>query len=112
MVYPLGQLGILLTGKLQEGEIYLRKGVALIEKVTPIDEIFVAITKSVLGENLLAQNKIDEAKPLLEDTFPFIKSKLGDQNRSTVNALKRLVTFYEKTNNTELADKYRAELPQ
>ncbi len=113
-VYTYNFLGLALTrtGKPQEGEPYLRKGLALIEKVTPTDEVFVAIIKSALGENLLAQDKLDEAKPLVEDTYPIIKAKLGDQQKNTISALRRLVTLYEKTNNTELANKYRAELPQ
>jgi hypothetical protein len=85
---------------------------ALIERVNPNDDVFIAIIKSALGENLLAQNKLDEAKPLVEGTYPIIKAKLGDQHRNTIGALKRLVSLYEKTNNTELANKYRAQLSQ
>lgn len=113
-VYTYNFLGIALTrtGKPQEGEVYLRKSLALMEKISPNDEVFIAIIKSALGESLLAQNKLDEAKPLIEETYPIIKAKLGDQHKNTIGALKRLVTLYEKTNNTELANKYRAELPQ
>ncbi len=105
-------LALTRTGKPQEGEPHLRKSLALIEKVNPNDEVFISIIKSALGENLLAQNKLDEAKPLIENTYPIIKAKLGDQHRNAIGALKRLVTLYEKTNNMELANKYRAELPQ
>jgi tetratricopeptide (TPR) repeat protein len=107
-------LGIALTrtGKSQEGETYLQKSLALIEKIKPDDEVFIAIIKNSLGENLLAQNKFDEAKPLIEDTYPIIKAKLGDGHKNTVGALKRLVALYEKTNNTELAGKYRDQLPK
>lgn len=112
LAYNFLGLSLTRTGKPQEGEPWLRKSLALIVKVRSNDEVFIAIIKNSLGENLLAQNKIDEAKPLIEDTYPTIKAKLGDQHKNTIGALKRLVTLYEKTNNTELANKYRAELPQ
>ena len=113
-VYTYHHLGIALTrtGKPQEGEQYLRKCLALIQKVSPNDEAFIATIKSALGESLLAQNKIDEARPLVEDTYSVIKGKVGDKHIFAISALKRLVTLYEKMNNTELANKYRAELPK
>lgn len=113
-VYTYHHLGIALTrtGKPQEGEVYLRKCLTLIQKVSPSDEAFIATIKSALGESLLAQNKIDEARPLVEDTYEVIKGKVGDKHIFAISALKRLVTLYEKMNNTELANKYRAELPK
>ncbi len=113
-VYTYGYLGTSLTtsDRPQEGEVYLRKGLKLAETIQPVNEVLVALFKNASGETLLAQNKIDEARPLIEDTYPIIKSTLGVQNGYTISGIKRLVTLYEKTNNAELANKYRAELPQ
>jgi eukaryotic-like serine/threonine-protein kinase len=105
-------LALTRTGKAAEGEPNLRKALSITEKLDPNDNTGrITLAKSALGENLLAQNKIDEAKLLIEETFPKIKEKFGDKNYYTISALKRLITLYEKTNNQELAEKFRAELP-
>jgi serine/threonine protein kinase len=102
-------LGLTLTreGKAAEGETYLREALAIRKKVLPPDDSMIPSAASGLGECLTAQKRYAEAEPLLTDSYNELKSKLGEQNKRTVEARQRLVKLYELWEKPDLAARYR-----
>jgi hypothetical protein len=49
---------------------------------------------SALGECLTVEKRYGEAEPLLLDSYNELKSKLGDQNKRTIEARQRLAKLY------------------
>lgn len=64
----------------------------------------------MLGECLTAQQRYAEAEPLLLESYPVLKAKLGEQHARTVDALRRLVALYEAWGQPDKASDYRAML--
>jgi serine/threonine-protein kinase len=102
-------LGLTLTreGKAEEGEPYLREALAIRQKVLPKSDFMIPYAASALGECLTAQKRYAEAEPLLTESYNELKSKLGDQNKRTVEARQRLVKLYELWEKPDLAARYR-----
>ena len=102
-------LGLILTreGKAAEGEPYLREALAIRKKILPLGDFMIPYAASALGECLTVQKRYPEAEPILTDSYNELKSKLGDQNRRTVEARQRLVKLYELWEKPDLAARYR-----
>ena len=90
-----------------EGEPYLRDALAIRQKNFPADDFVVAHTSSMLGECLTAQKRFEEAEPLLRNSYNNLKAKVGDQNRRTLDARKRLAKLYDDWNKPDQAAQFR-----
>jgi tetratricopeptide (TPR) repeat protein/predicted Ser/Thr protein kinase len=102
-------LGLTLTreGKAVEGEGYLREALAIRKKVLPPGDSMIPYAASALGECLTVQKRYAEAEPLLIDSYNELKSKLGDQEKRTVEARGRLAKLYDDWNKPDQAVRFR-----
>ncbi|MEY2577742.1 MAG: eukaryotic-like serine/threonine-protein kinase [Verrucomicrobiota bacterium] len=102
-------LGLVLTreGKAEDGEVYLRDALTIRKKILAAGDFMIPYAASALGECLTMQKRYAEAEPLLIDSYHELKSKLGDQNKRTLEARQRLVKLYELWEKPELAVRYR-----
>jgi serine/threonine-protein kinase len=102
-------LGLTLTreGRAVEGEAYLREALAIRKKVLPPGDFMIPYAASALGESLTVQKRYAEAEPLLTDSYNDLKSKLGDQNKRTVEARQRLARLYEDWGKPDQATLFR-----
>jgi tetratricopeptide (TPR) repeat protein/tRNA A-37 threonylcarbamoyl transferase component Bud32 len=102
-------LGLTLTrlDKAAEGEPYLREALEIRKKVLPPGDVLISATASSLGECLTAQKRYPEAEPLLTDSYNKLKSKLGDENKRTVEARLRLAQLYADWNKPDQAAHFR-----
>ena len=76
-------------GKPAEAENLLRDAVRLRIENLPESHFMTALTKSALGEVLLDENKLDEAEPLISESYANLKNSQGEQNPRTLLAKKR-----------------------
>ena len=102
-------LGLTLTRehKASDGEPYLREALAIRQKVLLKDDVLISYATSALGECFTAQKRYAEAEPLLTDSYNELHSKLGDQNKLTVEARQRLAKLYEDWGKPEKAGQFR-----
>lgn len=84
------------TGDLSEAETLFRREVALREQLTP-RHWFVDDARSRLGEVLLRQGRIDEARPLLESSHARLAGELGGSHEHVVEAAARLRSLQART---------------
>ncbi|HEX3086629.1 MAG TPA: tetratricopeptide repeat protein, partial [Pyrinomonadaceae bacterium] len=107
-------LGLALTrnGKPAEGEPFLREALESRKKLLPADDVYIFITESSLGECLTAQRAYAQAEPLLLSGYTGIKTKLGEKNSRTIEALKRLVSLYRDWKKPDKAAQFSALLSQ
>jgi eukaryotic-like serine/threonine-protein kinase len=105
-------LGIVLVrgGRALEGEPYLREALAIREQALPKGHWTTANVRSMLGECLLVQRRYAEAEPLLKQGYDEISAALGQEHPRTIEAIERLVSFYESGKQPERAASYRALL--
>jgi serine/threonine-protein kinase len=89
-------LGLTLTreGKPAEGEPYLREALTIRKKILPPGDFMIPYAASALGECLTVEKRYGEAEPLLLDSYNELKSKLGGQNKRTIEARQRLAKLY------------------
>jgi len=102
-------LGLTLTreGKAAEGEPYLREALAIRKKVLPPGDFMIPYAASALGECLTAQKRYGEAEPLLLESYNELKTKLGDQNKRTIEARQRLAKLYSSWDKPDEALRFR-----
>jgi len=102
-------LGLTLTREhnASEGEAYLREALAIRQKVLLKDDVLISYATSALGECLAAQKRYAEAEPLLTDSYNELHSKLGDQNKRTIEARQRLAKLYDDWNKPDQAARFR-----
>jgi serine/threonine protein kinase/tetratricopeptide (TPR) repeat protein len=102
-------LGLILTreGKAVEGEPYLREALTIRKKILPPGDSMIPNAASALGECLTVQKRYAEAEPLLTDSYNELKSKLGDQNKRTIDARQRVAKLYDDWNKPEQAAQFR-----
>jgi len=102
-------LGLTLTreNKANEGEPYLREALAIRQKVLLKDDVLISYATSALGECLTAQKRYAEAEPLLTDSYNQLHTKIGDQNKRTIEARQRLAKLYDDWNKPEQAARFR-----
>ena len=96
------------TGKSKEGETILREAVKLRTESLPKEHFWVAVANSALGECLTTQKRFAEAEPLLVESYASLKSRLGQRDPRTAEALQRLVKLYEAWGKPAQAAQYRA----
>jgi serine/threonine-protein kinase len=104
-----GTLGLTLTrdGKAVEGEPYLREALAIRKKILPQGDASISSAVSALGECLTVEQRYAEAEPLLIESYNELKSKLGDQEKRTVEARQRLAKLYDGWNKPDQAAQFR-----
>ena len=111
----LAQFGSILLEqkKWTEAEPLLRECLAIREKQKP-DEWLTFNTKSMLGGVLLGQKRYAEAEPLLLSGYEGMKKqedKIPPPAKiRLIQAIERLVQFYEATSKPDEAAKWRKEL--
>src|SRR5260370_8265097 len=99
------------TGKPAEAEGLLREAIKLREENLPAKHFMTALTKSALGECLIAQKHFAEAEPLLIESYSSLATSQGPRNPRTLLAQNRLLELYQQWNNPDLAARYRPSLP-
>ena len=104
---------LLLQHKPAEAELKLRECLAIRQRTVP-DDWTTSLTKSLLGQALLAQKKLADAEPLLLAAYDGLKKRkdaIPPQERSRIiEACQRLVKLYEAWGKDDLAAKWRKEL--
>jgi serine/threonine-protein kinase len=85
--------------------------VAVLRQTLPAQHWRVALTESALGDCLAALGRFEEAEPLLVRSPPRIEAVLGQSDRRTHAALRRIINLYEAWDRPEKAAEYRALLP-
>ena len=87
-----GRLGRLLldTGRPTEAEPFLRRALKLQESVLAPTHRVLAETRSDLGAALLAQGRIDDARPLLETAYNRLVELVGADKPESQRARKHL----------------------
>ena len=105
-------LGITLVrgGRALEGEPYLREALAIREKALPKGHWTTANVRSMLGECLSAQRRYPEAESFLTQGYGELSAALGQKHPRTIEAINRLVSFYEEKKQPERAAPYRTLL--
>jgi serine/threonine protein kinase/Tfp pilus assembly protein PilF len=98
------------TGKSKEGEIILREAVKLRTDSLPKEHFWVAVANSALGECLTTQKRFSEAELLLVESYTALKSRLGQRDPRTQEALQRLLKLYDEWGKPAQAAQYRAQL--
>ena len=111
LIAALEHIGLSLTrkGKAREGEPILRES---LERVRKNQLTETPLVEGALGECLTAQTKFAEAEPLIVKSYDALKARQGEKGPQIAMAGKRAVELYEKWKKPELANKYRATLPQ
>lgn len=96
------------TDKAVEGEKILRQVSETLKTRQNNEPWRIPLTELRLGESLVAQNKLQEAEPLILNGLEGIKNSVGDKHLYMQEALKIAVALYGKLNKPELVAKYRA----
>lgn len=99
------------TGRLVEGEAFLRDAVRLREENLPAGHFLTALAKEALGDCLLSQNKTTEAEKLLADSFESLKASQGTKNPRTNRAAALLAQTYRNLGNDVMAARILNEQP-
>jgi serine/threonine-protein kinase len=97
-------------GDAKNAESLLRDGVDIVRQKLTENNWQTADARSALGGCLTALRKYDEAAPLLENSYQFLKANRSDKDRRTAQALNRLIMFYQVTGQKQKAAEYRALL--
>jgi tetratricopeptide (TPR) repeat protein len=111
---PVLEMGMILNkeSRLQEAEAYLRQALEIRSRLLPKGNVAIARAEGALGECLMTQKRYAEAEPLLVESYNGLKAGQDEKSPRTIEALQRLVTFYDSTANAAAAQRYRALLPQ
>ena len=106
----LAGLGNLLTvrGRPAKAEPLLREALDIRRQAFSAGDWRTAESESFLGECLAAQGRYREAEPHLVQGHAALSAKRGQQNRSTRQALQRLIHFYEMSKKPDKAAEYRS----
>lgn len=84
-------------GQPQAAESLLRDELALWPQVGQRDSWHAAYAEGILGESLTAQQRFQEAEPLLKSSYCEIREHLGEENLRTQDALKRLIDLHKSS---------------
>lgn len=114
MRFVLTNLGSVLVregspANLREAESLLRPAVTADEKALPKGAWDTAEAESELGGCLLAEKRFAAAEPLLVQSYPTVRDKLGPNEPSKVtDALNRIIQLYTEWGKRAKADEYMA----
>jgi serine/threonine-protein kinase len=100
------------AGQHEEAGRDLQESLEIRRKSLPAGHWLISVSESVYGEHLGKAGKNAEAEPLLVGSYQALAKSLGEKHPRTVDALKRVVTFYEESHQAGKAGSYRAKLPQ
>jgi len=102
-------LGLTLTrtNRAIEGEPYLREALATRKRIRPKGDATIYDTQSALGECLCAQQRFADAEPLLIEGYEGLKATVGEQNRHTIEARKRLANLYQGWGKADIAGRFQ-----
>ena len=98
------------VGRLQEAETYLREALDIRTRFLPKGNLAIGKAEGALGECLTAEKRYADAEPLLLDSYHDLTSSHIEKDPRMIEALERLVKFYEDSGNGEELTKYRALL--
>jgi serine/threonine protein kinase/tetratricopeptide (TPR) repeat protein len=96
------------VGRADSAEAYLKTGLEVLAEKLPSDHWEIANTKSQLGGCQTVLKKYAEAERFLLDGYRGLKEKRGEADRFTQQALRRIITLYEKMGKQEDAEAYRS----
>lgn len=99
------------SDKPDSAETYLRDGLSILMEKLPSDHWEIASGKSQLGECLTVLRKYREAESLLLDGYKTLNAKRGEADRITVQALRRVIKYYEVSGKKQEAEGYSAMIP-
>lgn len=102
----LGEL-LVRTGRADEGEPFLRAGLATREQTLVPGAVRLAFARGALGACLVTLGRCAEAEPLARAAHDRLRERRGAVHRDTLVARRRLVTLYERWNRPEQAAAYR-----
>jgi serine/threonine protein kinase/tetratricopeptide (TPR) repeat protein len=104
----LTELGIVLTlgGRAAEGEPFLRRALEIRRQKLIANHWLTARTAVALGDCLAAQERFDDAEPLLRESFETLRTQRGLADKRSGEALDSLVRLYERWGRPESAAPY------
>ncbi len=107
-------LGLIMskTGRAREAEKLLRDTLKSRADTYGEHYYYTSITQGALGECLEAQHRFEDAEPLMIESYNDLRGSQGEQGPRTIDALRRLVGFYESWKRPDRAAPYRALLPK
>lgn len=91
------------------GATYSRNALAICEASLPSGHWLAASSSSVLGESLMLAGNLDEAEALLLDGYAGVK-EARPRDRIAINALHRLVAYYDLRDDPKQVEYYRSLL--
>ncbi|MEE9128766.1 MAG: tetratricopeptide repeat-containing protein kinase family protein [Phycisphaerales bacterium] len=98
---------MLLQGDPSQAETSCRAALEVQRNASPPVPWLIATTENLLGACLVAQQRYEDAEPLLVDSLSVIRARWGDQDPRTEAALDRLVDLYESWGKPDDAASYR-----
>ena len=84
-------------------EDLLRESLDIRNNRMPHDHVQVAVSKSALGGCLVQLGQFAEAESLLTEAHTVLQGELGEENRPTKAALRRLIELYDQWKKPERA---------
>jgi len=94
----------------REAEVLVRECLEIRRQTMP-DHWLHYSAMSVLGETLAGQGKFEEAQPLLQGGYAGLERVAQTPPPRLQDALERLISFYEASNQPDQAASWRAKLP-
>lgn len=70
-----------------------------------------AETMSLVGASWMAQQRFDQAESILLDSYTTLQTRVGDQDRRTLETVRHLVDLYQAWGKTQQSASYRTLLP-
>ncbi len=77
----------------------------------PAGHWLISVSESVYGEHLGKAGRAAQAEPLLVNSYAGLVKSLGEKHPRSVDALRRVVAFYDESHQAAKAAPYRAKLP-
>lgn len=93
-----------------EAEGLLRESLALREQSLPPGHWLIANTRSLLGEALLTQDRLEEAEPLLLDSQAALATSPETTPQRLDEATQRVLLLYEKWGKPQQAEAFKAKI--
>jgi len=64
----------------------------------------------LLGENLTAQKKYDEAEKYLQESYTSLNNRFGLENEKTIGVIKKLIALYIEQGKFDKVNEMKAKL--
>jgi hypothetical protein len=98
-------------GQLDEAEDWMRKAIAVREKVLAKGDWRIASGRSILGGHLVLAKRFAEAETLLVDAERELAATLGNDSPIVTDSRQRLVGLYTAWNRPQDAARWQSQLP-